>query len=82
MSKEKIIDAVAMPVGKANAQHFCCFITFLATGLLAIAAMLIACVLPAMMDTVTETTCWISMGLEALSIALGCVAAWIKNHAL
>ena len=82
MSNKKTIDAVALPVSKANAQHFCCFITFLATGLLAIAAMLVACVLPAMMETVTETTCWISMGLEAVSIALGYVAAWIKRNAL
>lgn len=82
MSKEKFIDAVAMPVGKANAQQFCCFITFLTTSLLAIAAMLIACVLPTMVENVTEVTTWVSMGLEAVSIALGCVAAWIKNHAL
>jgi hypothetical protein len=81
MSK-RVIDAVAMPVRKANAQQATCFITFLVTGLLAVATMLIACVLPAMMETVTETICWISMGLEALSIALGYVAAWIKTHAL
>lgn len=79
---KRTIDAVALPVGKANAQHYTCFITFLATGLLAIATMLIACVLPAMVETVTETICWISMGLEAVSIGLGYIAAWIKNHAL
>ena len=81
MSK-KTIDAVAMPVGKANAQQSTCFITFLATGLLSVAMMLVACVLPAMIETVTEITCWISMGLEAVSIGLGYVAAWIKRNAL
>ena len=79
---KKIIDAVALPVGKANAQQSTCFITFLATGLLAVATMLIACVLPAMMENVTETICWVSMGLEAISIGLGHVAAWIKRNAL
>lgn len=81
MSK-KTIDAVAMPVSKANAQQSTCFITFIATGLLAVGMMLVACVLPAMVETVTETTCWISMGLEAVSLCLGWIAAWIKNHAL
>ena len=45
-------------------------------------ALLVACVLPAMVATVTETICWISMGLEAASIGLGVVAIWIKKHAL
>jgi hypothetical protein len=44
--------------------------------------MLVACVLPAMITTVTEITCWISMGLEAMSIGLGCVAFWIRRNAL
>lgn len=81
MSK-KTIDAVAMPVEKANAQQYTCFITFVTTGFLSIALMLVACVLPAMITTVTEITCWISMGLEAISIGLGCVAFWIKRNAL
>ena len=79
---KKTYDMVALPTSKANAQHFTCFITFIATGLLAIGMMLVACVLPAMMETVTETTCWISMGLEAASIGLGFVAMWIKRNAL
>lgn len=79
---KKTIDMIALPHSKANAQNFTCFITFLATGFLAIAMMLVACVLPAMMETVTETICWISMGLEAASIGLGFVAMWIKRNAL
>lgn len=79
---KKTIDMVALPPSKANAQHFTCFITFIATGLLAISMMLVACVLPAMMETVTETTCWISMGLEAASIGVGYASLWIKRNAL
>jgi hypothetical protein len=81
MSK-KVIDMVAMTTDKANAQHFTCAVTFLATGFLAIAMMLVACVLPAMVDVVTEIICWISMGLEAGAIGLGYIAVWIKKHAL
>ena len=81
MSK-KTIDMIAITVAKANAQNFTCFITFLATGFLAIAMILVACVLPAMVTTVTETICWVSMALEAASIGLGVVAIWIKRNAL
>lgn len=81
MSK-KTLDMVAMTTSKANAQHFTCFATFIATTLLAVAMMLVACVLPAMVTEVTETICWISMALEAISIGLGAVAIWIKKHAL
>lgn len=80
MSK-KNLDMVAIDVTKANAQNMTCFITFIAATILAIALMLVACVLPAMV-TVTEIICWISMVLEALSIGLGCVAYWIKRNAL
>lgn len=80
MSK-KNIDMVALEVGKANAQNMTCFITFIATAVLAIAMMLVACVLPAMVN-VTEITCWISMALEAIAAGLGCVACWIKRNAL
>ena len=79
---KKTIDMIAITAEKANAQNCTCFITFLATGFLAIAMMLVACVLPAMVAIVTETICWISMGLEAASIGLGVVAIWIKKHAL
>ena len=79
---KKTFDMIALPPSKANAQHFTCFITFIATILLAVAMMLVACVLPAMISTVTETVCWISMGLEAVSIGLGCIAYWIKRNAL
>ena len=80
MSK-KNIDMVAIEVGKANAQNMTCFIAFAAAAIMAIALLLVACVLPAMVD-VKETTCWISMGLEAISIGLGYVAYWIKRNAL
>jgi hypothetical protein len=79
---KKTIDMVALPPSKANAQHFTCFITFIATGLLAVAMLLVACVLPAMVSNVTEIICWISMGLEGVSIGLGFVAMWIKRNAL
>ena len=87
MSKAKhlrkdVIDMVAITPKRANAQTLTCFITFLATALASIAMMLIACVLPTMVETVKETTCWISMGLEAASIAFGFVAYWIKCNAL
>lgn len=79
---KKTIDMIAITPDKANAQNCTCFITFLATGFLAIAMMLVACVLPAMVTAVTEIICWVSMGLEAASIGLGVVAIWIKKHAL
>lgn len=80
MSK-KNIDMVAIEVRKANAQNMTCLITFIAAVTLAVGLMLVACVLPAMVD-VTEIICWISMFLEAVSIGLGCVAYWIKRNAL
>jgi hypothetical protein len=44
--------------------------------------MLVACVLPALVKEVTETICWISMGLEAASLVFGIVTCWIKRNAL
>lgn len=79
---KKTLDMIAITPAKANAQHFTCFITFIATSFLAVAMLLVACVLPAMVTTVTETICWISMGLEAAAIGLGVVAIWIKKNAL
>lgn len=81
MSK-KTIDMVAITPAKANAQNFTCFVTCAAAGILAIAMILVACVLPAMVENITETICWISMGLEAGALALGCIAVWIKKNAL
>lgn len=81
MSK-KTIDMIAITPAKANAQNATCFITFIATGFLSVVLILVACVLPAMITTVTEIICWISMALEATSIGLGCVAIWIKRNAL
>ena len=80
--RKKVIDMVAITPKRANAQTLTCFITFLTTAFISIAMMLVACVLPTMVETVTETTCWISMGLEAASIGLGVVAFWIKKNAL
>lgn len=80
--KTKPIDMVAITPKRANAQTLTCFITFLATALLSIALILVACVLPAMIAEITETICWISMGLEAASIVFGCVSYWIKRNAL
>lgn len=86
MSKAKYlrkgpIDMVAITPKRANAQTLTCFITFIATAFLSIALMLIACVLPTMVE-VTEKICWISMGLEATSAIIGSVAYWIKKNAL
>lgn len=80
--KKDVIDMVAITPKRANAQTLTCFITFIATAFASIAMMLIACVLPTMIETITETTCWISMGLEAASICVGCLALWIKRNAL
>lgn len=80
--RKKVIDMVALTPKRANAQVLTCFITFIMTAFISIAMMLIACVLPTVVKTVNEITCWISMGLEAASIALGCVAYWIKKNAL
>ena len=79
---KKTIDMIAITPAKANAQNFTCLVTFVAAAFLAIAMMLVACVLPAMVVNATETICWISMGLEAASIGLGCIAFWIKRNAL
>lgn len=80
--KKGVIDMVAITPKRANAQTLTCFITFLATAFASIAMMLIACVLPTMVETVTETICWISMGLEAASIGVGYLALWIKRNTL
>lgn len=80
MSK-KTIDAVAMPVAKANAQNLTCVIAFIVSASLSIVLMLVACVMPAMIS-VTEVICWIAMALEAASIGFGCIAYWVKRNAL
>lgn len=78
---KKNIDAVMIVASKANAQNLTCFVTFIAAAAFAAIMMLVACVLPAMV-AVTEVICWISMGLEAVAVALGFIAYWIKRHAL
>ena len=80
--RKGVVDMVAITPKRANAQTLTCFITFLVTLLASVAMMLIGCVLPTMVETVTETTCWISMGLEVASIAFGFIAYWIKRNAL
>ena len=80
--KKEYIDLIAITPKKANAQNFTCFITFLVTSLLTIVTMIVACVLPAVASEVTETICWISMALEAISLVLGIVSYWIKRNAL
>ena len=80
--RKKMIDMVAITPKRANAQTLTCFITFITAAFIAVAMMLVACVLPTMVETVTETTCWISMGLEAASLIVGCVSMWIKKNTL
>ena len=80
--RKKMIDMVAITPKRANAQSLTCFITFITAAFISVAMMLVACVLPTMVETVTEITCWISMGLEAGSIIVGYLAAWIKNNTL
>ena len=80
--KKGVIDMVAITPKRANAQTLTCFITFIATAFLSVVLMLVACVLPTMVETVTEKICWISMGLEATSAIIGSVAYWIKKNAL
>jgi hypothetical protein len=81
MSK-KTIDMVAMTPQKANAQNLVCFATFVATSFLSVMAMLIACVLPAIVTEVTAKICWTSMACEAGSLFLGVIAYWIKKNSL
>lgn len=81
MSK-KMIDMVAITTKKANAQNFTCFITCLVTGFITITTMIVACTLPALVTEVTETICWVSMGLEATSLVFGITTCWIKRNAL
>ena len=78
---KKILEMVAITAKKANAQSLTCFVTFITAIALAIVLMLVACIVPAMVDT-TEVTCWVSMALEAISIGLGYIAYWIKKNAL
>ena len=78
---KKDVDMVAIEVAKANAQNLTCFIAFVTAAATAVMLMLVACVLPAMVD-VTETVCWFSMALEAVSIGLGYLAYLIRKHAL
>ena len=80
--RKKMIDMVAITPKRANAQTLTCFITFITAAFISVAMMLVACVLPTMVETVTETTCWISMGLEAASLVVGYVSVWIKKNTL
>ena len=80
--RKKVIDMVAITPKRANAQSLTCFITFITAAFISVAMMLVACVLPTMVEAVTEITCWISMGLEAGSLIVGYLAAWIKNNTL
>ena len=76
---KKNIDMVAIETKKANAQNLTCFITCIVSAAIAAILMIVACVLPAVV-TVTEIICWVSMALEAVSIALGFIAYWIKRN--
>ena len=78
---KKILEMVAITAKKANAQSLTCFVTFITAIALAVILMLVACIVPAMVNT-TEVTCWASMALEAISIGLGYIAYWIKRNAL
>lgn len=80
--RKNVIDMVAITPRKANAQSLTCFITFLTTAFLSIVMMIVGCVLPAVATEITKVTCWISMGLEAGSLAFGIIAYWIKRNAL
>lgn len=81
MAKTNEIDLVAVQPKKANAQALTCFVACIATVLIAVVMMIVACTLPVMLN-VTATICWISMALEAASAGLGFVAYWIKRNAL
>ena len=78
---KKALDMVAINTPKANAQNLTCFIAFVAACALSIVFMLVACIMPALVN-VTKIICWVSMALEAMSAGLGWVAYWIKRNAL
>ena len=78
---KKILEMVAINTKQANAQSLTCFIAFIAASALAIVFMLVACIMPALVN-VTKMTCWGSMIFEAISAGLGWVAYWIKRNAL
>lgn len=80
-TNKKTVAYEAISIKKANAQHLTCFVAFIAAAALSITLMLVACVMPAMVD-VTEVTCWSSMVFEATSIGLGYVAYWIHKNTL
>ena len=82
MCTKKDIDMVTIDPKKANAQSLTCFITFIATAVIAVILMIVACINPIITTTTTEITCWISMALEAVAIGLGFIAYWIKKHTL
>lgn len=79
---KKTIDMVTIETKKANSQSLTCFITFITAATLCVALILVACVLPAVVNEVTETICWISMALEATSVGFGFIAYWIKRNTL
>ena len=80
--RKKMIDMVAITPKRANAQSLTCFITFITTAFISIIMMLVAAILPTMVENPTEITCWISMGLEAASLVVGYLALWIKRNTL
>ena len=82
MAKEnKVIDLVTLEAKKANAQSLTCFVSCIATAVIATIMMIAACALPVLCN-VTAIICWVSMALEAASAGLGFVAYWIWRNAL
>lgn len=80
-TNKKAIAYEAITIKKAKAQHLTCFVAFITSAALSIVLMLVACVMPAMVN-VTEITCWSSMILEATSIGLGYISYWIYKNTL
>ena len=82
ITKRKIIDLAALPVGKARSQAIVCIGATIACMVLALALIACGAYLPLWVDAVTPVITWIAMGMEALGFGAFAVSRWISRNAL
>ena len=78
----KVIDLTAIDTDKARAQTITCMGATLITSILAIACWVCGICLPIWVETVTDITVWIAMGLAFTGFGLMAVSRWINRNTL
>ena len=82
ITKRKIIDLAALPVGKARSQAIVCIGATIACMLLAVALIAVGAYLPLMFERVTPIIVWVAMGMTAGGIGMFALSRWISRNAL